>query len=256
MDRKAVYYHGCVVDYFDLDTGRAVVEILERVGCTVEVPELICCSFPLLNSGDFQAARKRATELIRVLAEYVESGHQVVYSCPTCGHALKEAYPKLLGKSARDVADNTHFISSYLLDLVGNARAELKFDDRPRHMAYHTPCHLRTQDLSTASVELLNLVPKLDVVHVDKGCCGMGGTWALRSKRRGELGAEAGSALFEDIHDRQPQIVATDCFGCGIQIARNTQVIPLHPMQILLDSLIEAPQRGEIQYRTRQRRSC
>ena len=238
MEQKIVYYHGCVVDYFDDKTGQAVVQILERVGCTVEVPDLICCSFPLLNSGEFQAARKRATKLTRVLAEFVGAGFQVVYSCPTCGHALKEAYPKLLdSESARNVAENTHFISSYLLALHREGVMELEFNDRPLHMVYHTPCHLRTQDLSTASVELLSLVPKLKVDHADKGCCGMGGTWALRSKRRGELAAEVGSALFNDILERGPQVVATDCFGCGIQIARHTQVAPVHPVQILLDSL-------------------
>lgn len=238
MDKKIVYYHGCVVDYFDYNTGQAVVEMLEKAGCTVQVPDLICCSFPLLNSGDHQAARKRATALTSVLAEFVGAGYQVVYSCPTCGHALKEAYPKLIGsESARDVAENTQFISSYLLALRGQGEIELGFSDRPPRMAYHTPCHLRTQDLSTASVDLLNLVPKLDVEHVDKGCCGMGGTWALRSKRRGQLAAEAGSSLFTDIRESKFQTVATDCFGCGIQIARHTQVIPVHPMQILLDAM-------------------
>lgn len=238
MERKIVYYHGCVVDYFDHKTGQAVVQILEKVGCTVEVPDLICCSFPLLNSGEFQLARKRATELTRVLGEFVGAGFQVVYSCPTCGHALKEAYPRLVNSDlARSVAENTHFISSYLLALRRAGEMELEFNDRPVSLAYHTPCHLRSQDLSTASVELLSLIPKLDVEHVDKGCCGMGGSWALRSKRRGELAAEVGSALFNDILERKPQTVATDCFSCGIQIARYTNSPPVHPMHILLDAL-------------------
>ncbi len=143
MEHKIVYYHGCVVDYFDDKTGQAVVQILEKIGFTLEVPDHICCSYPLMNSGEFQLARKRATELTRVLGEFVRAGFQVVYSCPTCGHALKEAYPKLLdSETARAVAENTHFISSYLLALHREGEVELEFNDNPRHLAYHTPCHL------------------------------------------------------------------------------------------------------------------
>jgi len=238
VERKIVYYHGCVVDYFDHKTGQAVVQILEKVGCTVEVPDLICCSFPLLNAGEFQTARKRASELTRVLGELVRAGFQVVYSCPTCGHALKEAYPKLLdSETARAVAENTHFISSYLLALYREGEMELAFNDRQVSLAYHTPCHLRSQELSTESIQLLNLIPKLEVEYVDKGCCGMGGSWALRSKQRGELAEEVGRPLFDDVIDGKPEIVATDCFSCGIQIARHTDRPPVHPMHILLDAL-------------------
>ena len=238
MERKVIYYHGCVVDYFDHKTGQAVVQILERLGCTVEVPELICCNFPLLNAGEFDLARKRSNKLAKLLHGFVEDGYQVVYSCPTCGHTLKEVYPKLLNsETARTVADNTHFISSYLLALLGDGEAELEFSDNPAQIAYHTPCHLRSQDLLTESMKLLNLIPNLEVKHIDKGCCGMGGSWALRSHLRGEISAEVGGELFNEIRETKPQLVATDCFSCGIQIARHTDEIPVHPLHILLDAL-------------------
>ncbi len=238
VERKIVYYHGCVVDYFDHKTGQAVVQILERLGCTVEVPELICCSFPLLNAGEFDLARKRANKLAKLLHGFVEDGYQVVYSCPTCGHTLKEVYPKLLNSEmARNVADNTYFISSYLLALLGDGEAELEFSDNPAQIAYHTPCHLRSQDLSEESVELLRLIPQLEVEYVDKGCCGMGGSWALRSKYRAEIAEEVGKPLFDDVIESRPEIVATDRFSCGIQIARHTDRPPVHPMHILLDAL-------------------
>jgi len=238
MKKRIVYYHGCVVDYFDHKTGRAVLELLERSGFEVEVPELICCSYPLLNSGEIKVAKKRATKLTSILSEFVGAGFQVVYSCPTCGHTLKDVYPKLLNsETARTVADNTYFISSYLLELHREGEMELEFNDRPVSLAYHTPCHLRSQDLTIESIDLLNLIPGLEIQHVDKGCCGMGGSWALRSKYRAEIAEEVGKPLFDDVIESRPEIVATDCFSCGIQIARNTMEIPVHPLHILLDAL-------------------
>jgi glycerol-3-phosphate dehydrogenase subunit C len=236
--RKVIYYHGCVVDYFDHKTGQAVVEILERAGCTVEVPELICCSFPLLNVGEFDLARKRANKLAKLLHGFVEDGYQIVYSCPTCGHALKETYPKLLeSESAEAVAENTLFISSYLLTLLEEDGIAIEFGGEGVQIAYHSPCHLRAQDLSTVSMDLLNLLPNANVEYINKGCCGMGGSWALRSQNRGEISAEVGNELFAVIQDQRPQVVATDCFSCGIQIARYTEQVPVHPLHILLDAL-------------------
>jgi glycerol-3-phosphate dehydrogenase subunit C len=238
MKKKIVYYHGCVVDYFDHKTGRAVLELLERGGCEVEVPELICCSFPLLHAGEFQLAQKRAIKLTRILADFVESGYKVVYSCPTCGHALTETYPKLLkSETARLVAENTYFISSLLLELLEGGERDLEFRNSPAKIAYHTPCHLRSQELSTESIELLKVIPGLEIEHIDRGCCGMGGTWALRSHQRGEISAGVGVELFNEIQEKKPQIVTTDCFSCGIQIARYTGLIPVHPLHILLDAL-------------------
>lgn len=237
MDPGIVYYHGCVVDYFDHETGRAVIDLLEMTGHTVEVPDLICCSFPLLSSGQIALARKRAVRLVSSLVKYVARGHSIICSCPTCGYALKEAYPKLLSSESADlVAANTHFVSTYLLKLYNDGEQRIPFRQRSLRLGYHAPCHLRAQDLSTSAVDLLSLIPGTEVLHLDRGCCGMGGTWGLRSKRRSDLSMGIGSPLFEAIREAQLQLVATDCFGCQLQISRFTRCAVTHPMQILVEA--------------------
>jgi glycerol-3-phosphate dehydrogenase subunit C len=237
VNRNIVYYHGCAVEYFDHETGRAVIEFLERTGCKVEVLDLICCSFPLLNSGEISTAYKRAARLADNLVKYVDSGYEIVYSCPTCGYALKDAYPKLLNsESSRRVAKHTHFVSKYLLDLHGEGELKLQFKESTLRLAYHTPCHLRSQNLNTVSVELLSLIPGIKVQYIDRGCCGMGGTWALRSKYRNILSAEIGALLFKSITEASPSVVATDCIGCQIQIERYTGYRVIHPIRIIAEA--------------------
>src|SRR3989304_2511392 len=237
MNDRIVYYHGCVVDTFDHETGRAVIELLQITGHKVEVPNLICCSFPLLNSGEILLARKRAIQLVSALSKYVEHGYGIIYSCPTCGHTLKEAYPKLLSSESADlVAKNTYFVSSYLLQLHNAGERRMPLKEGSLRLGYHTPCHLRSQGISTASSELLSLIPKAQVLHLDRGCCGMGGTWALRSKARGGLSAEIGGPLFKRIREAELQLVATDCFACQLQIARFTRCTVTHPMKVLAEA--------------------
>jgi len=239
MNDKIVYYHGCVVDTFDHEAGRGVIEILQKMGHKVEVPDLICCSFPLLNSGEILLARKRAIQLVDCLRMYVEHGYSIMYSCPTCGHALKESYPRLLSSESADlVARSTHFVSSYLLELHNTGERKIPLRERSLRLGYHTPCHLRSQGISTASSELLSLIPKIEVHHLDRGCCGMGGTWALHSKERGDLSAEIGIPLFKRIQEVDLQLLATDCFGCQLQIARFTRCTVTHPMAVLAEACV------------------
>jgi glycerol-3-phosphate dehydrogenase subunit C len=234
---RIVYYHGCVVDTFDHETGHAVIKVLELTGHQVEVPDLICCSYPLLNSGEIGVARQRAARLVSQLSKYVGRGYTIVFSCPTCGYALKEVYPRLLScESADVVAENTHFISSYLLQLHEAGERRIPVRELPIRVGYHTPCHLRAKGVSTASLELLCLIPKTEVLHLDRGCCGMGGTWALRSKARNELSAKVGGPLFKRIQETGLHLVATDCFGCQVQIGRFAHCRMTHPMKILADA--------------------
>jgi glycerol-3-phosphate dehydrogenase subunit C len=237
VNRNILYYHGCVVDYFDHETGRAVIRLLEKNSCKVEVPDLICCSFPLLNSGDILTARERGAKLIDTLSKYVDRGYQVVYSCPTCGYTLRETYPKLFNSElARRLAEKTNFISNYLLEQHNEGDLNVEFKETSLRVAYHTPCHLRAQDLSIASAELLSLIPGLEVHILDRGCCGMGGNWAFRSKQRGELSAEIGAPIFNEIQEGDWDLVTTDCFGCQIQISRHTHYRLTHPAQILAEA--------------------
>jgi glycerol-3-phosphate dehydrogenase subunit C len=240
MGGTIVYYHGCFVNYFDHETGIAVVKVLEKNGFQVEVPKLICCSYPLLNSGDFSIVRKRATLLIEMLGAFAERGFDIVYSCPTCGYALKEVFPDLLeSKTSRLVAEKTRFISTFLLELHREGNLNVEFENKPLHIAYHTPCHLKSQDSSSASAELLSLIPGIDLRCLNRGCCGMGGTWALRSKLRNELSGEIGKSVFEEIKKVSPQLVSTDCAGCQIQIARYSDLSGdkiVHPIQILAET--------------------
>jgi Fe-S oxidoreductase len=244
MGDTIIYYHGCFVNYFDHETGAAVVEVLEKNGFKVEVPELICCSFPLLNSGDLPHARRRASELTDMLANFAAQGCDIVYSCPTCGYALKEIFPTLLeSEAARLVAAKTSLVTSYLLELHRAGKLKVAFGEKPLRIAYHTPCHLRSQDLSAVSAELLALIPGVDIRDLDRGCCGMGGTWALHSKGANELSREIGAAVFGEIEESQPQVVSTDCAGCQIQIARCAELPGervIHPMRILAEAYAEA----------------
>ncbi|HEY7745254.1 MAG TPA: heterodisulfide reductase-related iron-sulfur binding cluster, partial [Desulfuromonadales bacterium] len=87
--RTVAYFAGCTAGYLFPQIGRAVVEVLERNGVTVQVPSQQCCGMPHLLEGDRQGAFQRAEANLSTLVGAVQAGDDLLTSCPTCGFFLK-----------------------------------------------------------------------------------------------------------------------------------------------------------------------
>jgi glycerol-3-phosphate dehydrogenase subunit C len=111
--RNVAYFAGCTAGYLFPQIGRAVVEVLERNGVTVQVPPQQCCGMPQLVEGDRQGALQRAGANMKTLLGAVANGDDLVSSCPTCGYFMKtllkerayysEAYQKSVNAGADEL---------------------------------------------------------------------------------------------------------------------------------------------------------
>src|SRR6202043_2151465 len=82
----------CLVDLFRPTVGFAAISLLERAGCTVEVPGAqTCCGQPVYNSGDRGTARAIA---LQVLAAF-EAYDYVVAPSGSCAGMIRVHYPEL-----------------------------------------------------------------------------------------------------------------------------------------------------------------
>jgi glycerol-3-phosphate dehydrogenase subunit C len=89
--RKVAYFHGCMVRFFP-EEAKAAVEVLERNGVEVYVPEQKCCGMPGLLEGDRESTISVAQFNLERLEEAVADGYEIVCSCPTCGYVLKNMF--------------------------------------------------------------------------------------------------------------------------------------------------------------------
>ena len=87
--RKVAYFVGCTARYMFPEVAKATVEVLQKNGVEVYVPEQKCCGMPTMQEGDrpftFDLARFNIDELSRC----VDAGFDIVTACPTCGYMLK-----------------------------------------------------------------------------------------------------------------------------------------------------------------------
>ncbi len=101
-----------------------------------------------------------------------------------------------------------------------------------RRVAYHQPCHLKAQGVGNPGVELLRELPGVEVIDLAAGCCGMAGTFGMK-KDTYDLSMLTGAPLFERIAAVGPDLVASECSTCRLQIAEATSLQAVHPVTLL-----------------------
>jgi L-lactate dehydrogenase complex protein LldE len=173
--------------------GISTVQILERLGHTIEYPEdLACCGQPAFNSGYWDEARMVANKVLRQL----ERAEAVVIASGSCGAMLKVFYQELFHgteqeAAAKALAAKCWEFSEFLVKKLGVTDVGAKF---PAKATFHDGCHgLRELGNKKEPRELLAKVQGLELVEMQDAevCCGFGGTFAVKfpmiSTAMGEL---------------------------------------------------------------------
>ncbi len=239
--RKVAYFHGCFGGYQDLEgEGRAAVELLECLGCTVAIPPQECCGIAAITYGHLDDVRAAAARNVATFLDLARRGYTVLYSAPSCGLALVEDYPRLLETPQAEVlARHVRDIHAYVLEILESdpdLRARLR--PVPLRVTYHNPCHVQARGLGEEVVRLLRLVPDLEVVPIGEDhCCGIAGTFGMKEKNF-DLSMRMGRPLFESIERTGVGVVATGCGTCKIQIEQGSRLPVVHPIGILRQALL------------------
>ena len=173
----------CLVDLFRPTVGFAAVKLLEDAGCTVEVPRAqTCCGQPAYNSGDRGDARSIAAQVIAAFEPF----DYVVAPSGSCAGMIREHYPALFDDDpamqarARALAERTHELVSFLVDVRGMKGVEARFEGT---VTYHDSCSgLRELGVKQQPRRLLATVGGLQLKELPGAevCCGFGGTFCVK----------------------------------------------------------------------------
>ena len=165
----------CFNDTLFPRTGRAVVEILERLGHRVEFPlEQTCCGQMHANSGYRDEATPLARRFVRVFGGF----DAVVSPSASCVGMVRDQYPELLGGAA---LPRVFELTEFLVDVLGVEDVGASF---PHRVTLHPTCHsLRLLQVGDRPARLLRAVHGLDLVELPDAaeCCGFGGTFAVKN---------------------------------------------------------------------------
>lgn len=234
-DRRIAYFAGCTANYVEPEIGEATVRILQKNGFRLLFPVQRCCAIPQLLYGNLRSFLRHAEFNVRSLAE---AGCDIVTACTSCALVLKRDYPRLLGsQEAEMVSRRAYDIMEYLAMLGASNAFNTDFQPVARSILYHAPCHLKVlgRELIDSRLELMGLIPGLSVSRVDRGCCGMGGTFGVKRSNY-TRSMTIGRPLFEEVRRLAPDLVATECPGCELQIEQGTGAAVTHPILIMKEA--------------------
>jgi len=238
---SVAYFAGCFELFNDSDIARAALEVLAAMGCEVVIPTQRCCGIPKISAGNVKGALKDMRFNLGVLAPLVEAGYTVTSGCPSCVLTLTDDYPELAqgDDRGRQVAEHTKDLHSLLLDLNEENDGRDKELFKPssgRRLAYHAPCHLRAAGKGDVPRRLLEQMLGLKFAVTNATCCGMGGTYGLKSANA-ETSALIAKEAFDRIKASGAEAVVTSCGMCRTQLAAGTGLPVYHPIQLLAEAL-------------------
>jgi L-lactate dehydrogenase complex protein LldE len=160
----------CFNDTLFPGAGKAVVELLERLGCEVEFPfEQTCCGQMHVNSGYAHEAGGLLGRFERVFGAF----EAVVSPSASCVAHVRERIPSVGGRVFE--------LTEFLVDELGVVDVGASF---PHRVTLHPTCHsLRLLEIGDRPARLLRAVRGLELIELEgaRECCGFGGTFAVKN---------------------------------------------------------------------------
>jgi L-lactate dehydrogenase complex protein LldE len=209
----------CVVDQMWPSVGASTVEVLRRVGCTVEFDERqTCCGQPAFNTGYRTEARRLAERFIRMCEE--SKAEAIVSPSGSCT-AMVHHYPALFPDNedwrerARAVAARTFELSSFLVRVLKVEDVGARFTGR---VTWHDACHaLRDLKVQSEPRRLIGHVREAEFVELENAdaCCGFGGTFSVKYP---EISVAILDQKIEAIERAGVQAVVSGDASCLMQI--------------------------------------
>ena len=233
------YFHGCYVNYNNPQLGKDLIKVMNAFSIGVQLLEKEkCCGVALISNGLIKQAQKQArTNINSIRKSVLEKKMPVIATSSTCTFTIRDEYPHFLDIDNADVREDVELATRYIYRLLSQKKTKLNFKTGQKiKVAYHTPCHMEKLGWAYYSIELLKLIPNIELTILDSQCCGIAGTYGFK-KENYKTSQDIGEPLFKQIEALDIDYVVTDCETCKWQIEMSTSKRCEHPISILANAL-------------------
>ena len=239
----------CLVDLMRPSIGFAAVELLEKAGCRIDVPESqTCCGQPAYNSGDMPDTIAIAQNTITAF----EGFDYVVAPSGSCAGMLKTHYPEVFkddpewSPRAQALAAKVYELMSFLADVMPIDSIEAELD---ASATYHDSCAgLRELGVKNQPRQLLGKVGGLSMTEGEEAerCCGFGGLFCIKYS---DISTGMVDTKVDDLEQTGADMVLGGDLGCLMNIAgrlqrRGSRIEARHAAEVLA-GMTDLPPIGE-----------
>jgi Fe-S oxidoreductase len=242
LEKRVLLLDDCFTTFNEPNIGRAAVRVLEQAGFAVELAGLTCCGRPMISKGFLAEARALIQAQLPRLLPRLAGGTPLLGLEPSCLLTLTDEWPELVpGAATRQVSAAADLTDNWLARQVRAGRCELECRPRPEKCLLHGHCHQKALVGTGGTTSALRLVPGLEVVNLDSGCCGMAGSFGFEKEHYDLSVAVANLELLPALRAEPDALVVAPGTSCRHQIKDLAGRRALHPLEVLAEQGTASP---------------
>ena len=231
-------------NYNDTEIGIKAIQLLEKLGYEVVIPEHIESGRTWLSKGLLRKAKEIVNKNISLLHSIVTEETPLIGIEPSAILTFRDEYIDLATdeqlEKARQLAKHVFTFEEFIgREIEKGAIRKEQFTTEKRVIQLHGHCQQKALSSVTHSAKMMSLPENYSVQTIPSGCCGMAGSFGFE-KEHYELSMKIGELVLFPTVRRQPDevIIAAPGTSCRHQVKDGTGKHALHPVEVLFDALV------------------
>lgn len=245
--RKVYLFADEFTNHQEAELGLTFAKLLIKLGYQVEIPKHVESGRAAFSKGCLKLAKKYATKNVQMLSDIVNDETPLVGIEPSCILSFRDEYPDIVNNEMRDtakkLAKNCLLFDEFIMREVKVGRISSNdFKELSAEIYLHGHCHQKSLIGVGKCVEMLGLIPGVNVNVIPSGCCGMAGSFGYE-KEHYEISKAIGEmVLFPAVRKATEDkaklvIVSAPGTSCRQHLFDGTGIKALHPIQVLFTNL-------------------
>ncbi|MEL6559340.1 MAG: FAD-linked oxidase C-terminal domain-containing protein [Bacteroidota bacterium] len=236
---KVYFFCDEFTNYQDAEIGIKAIELMDKLGYWVEIPEHLESGRTWLSKGFLKEAKAIIDQNIRLLSSVVSEQTPIVGLEPSAILSFRDEYLSLcdpeLTDLAAEISKSAWLIEEFIVKefKAGKIDKEL-FDQDDKIIRLHGHCHQKALASVTPTKQMLQIPQNYTVQMIPSGCCGMAGSFGYE-KEHYQVSMDIGELVLFPTVRQQPEevLIAAPGTSCRHQIKDGTGRAALHPVEIL-----------------------
>lgn len=237
---KVAIFATCYINYNEPGIGHDFVAVLEHN----EIPWIVaehevCCGMPKLEQGDLEGVESLMRVNVPHLAKLAREGYAIMALVPSCTLMFKQELPLMFpdNEEVQAVAAAMWDPFNYLVSREKDGLLKSDFKTGVGTVAYHSPCHGRVQNIGKKTEEFLRSLPDTEVKTTER-CSGHAGIYGIK-KEFHQNSMKIGKPVFRQMHQAEPDFIASDCplgghhIAQGIKENHDSEPTLAHPISLV-----------------------
>jgi FAD/FMN-containing dehydrogenase/Fe-S oxidoreductase len=230
--KRVILWPDTFNNFFHPEVAIAAVEVLERAGFDVDVPDVdLCCGRPLYDYGMLDTAKRWLGQILDALRDNIEAGTPMIGLEPSCIAVFRDELLEMFAQNENAIrlSQQTFTLAEFLQKFAPSYH----LPKLARKAIVHGHCHHHAIMKMDADRELLQRLG-LDFELLDSGCCGMAGAFGFEKDHYDVSIACGERVLLPRVREAPNEtLIIADGFSCREQIRQTTERRGLHLAEVM-----------------------